>query len=363
MSVSAYKIYATTSEAWEAMYRAIAGAQHSIYWEVYMLLDDLAGKRFFELFEKKAQAGVSVRLIVDYWGSLGLSRRRVEELRSRGVDIRFFQDRKRWSLVWWGMFASRTHRKLLIVDERTGYIGGVNVGHYMRDWLDIQVEVRGQVVRSLLRAFARSYILCGGDKETVKHLLRYSFRVRQRYSDVICDRPDLAVSTVKQKYIEALSKARERVILFSPYYFPDRSFLRALWAAKKRGIRVDLLIPLRSDLRLATYVAYAWFAIMRRYGVHVHMLRKMMHGKGVIMDDDWAMIGSSNIDYPSFHYNHEANLQVRDKRFVRQLQRIVAGWQKDSLTLDEEKWGRRGRWQRCKEWCALRLYRIWFNIK
>lgn len=358
---SNYKIYSTTQTAWAAMFEALRVAQKSIYWEVYMFLDDSAGHQFFDLLLAKTRAGVDVKLIIDYWGSFALSNKKVAALRAQGIDIRFFEDRKRRHLIWWGLFSSRTHRKMLIIDEKLGFVGGVNVGAEMRDWLDIHVALRGKTVRSLLRSFAKSYIRCGGDPQAVRDLFKYEKRVETDTVDVVSDKPNLQHSQVKKRYIEALLRARERVILFSPYYFPDKAFLNALWQAKKKGVRVDLLIPFRTDLRVASYAAYAWFSLMKTLGVNVHLMPKMMHGKGVIKDDDWALVGSSNIDMPSFHYNHEMNVRLNDKRAVRKLTRILNNWIKLSKPLDQKKWEQRGRWHKVKEWLAVTLYRFWFG--
>ena len=140
MASSNYTIYSTTNAAWDAMYEAIRQAKRSIYWEVYILADDQAGQRFFELLEEKVRQGVMVKLIVDYWGSFGLSKKKVNTLRSKGIDIRLFEDSRRRALIWWGIFSSRTHRKILCVDETIGFVGGVNVEKSMKDWLDIHIR-------------------------------------------------------------------------------------------------------------------------------------------------------------------------------------------------------------------------------
>lgn len=363
MRHSNYTIYSTTSQAWESMLKAISGAQKSIYWEVYMMADDETGNKFFDLLQTKAQAGVDVKLIVDYWGSLALSNRKFDQLKAAGVDVRRFEDRKRRHMIWWGLFSSRTHRKILIVDEKVGFIGGVNVRHFMRDWLDIHVRVEGKIVRSLLRSFAKSYIICGGEREQVKSLLKYKYRVMHSQFDLVTDEPNTKKSWVKENYVRALNRARERVILFSPYYFPDREFLAALYDAKKRGVRLDLLIPLRTDLRIVTYAAFAWFALMRKMGVNVHITPHMMHGKGIIVDNDWAMIGSSNIDQTSFFYNHEANLTTKDRNFVSQLKSILEGWITDAKHVDQAWEEKRGWWRKTREKISLKLYRWWYGIK
>jgi cardiolipin synthase len=249
----------------------------------------------------------------------------------------------------------------LVIDEESGFIGGVNIRRDMREWYDINIRIQGNAVHSLLRAFAKGYVIAGGDKENVRHLLKYTFRVEKDIQglEFIYDDPHSKRSRARKRYTEALLKARERVILFSPYYFPDRKFLKALYAARKRGVRVDLLIPFRSDVRIAHYAAYAWFSLMNKSGVRVHLLKNMMHGKGVVVDDDWAMIGSSNIDQSSFYDLYEVNAKISDKRFVKKIKKILDKWLKDSELVDGKTWKKRGVWQRCKEWMALNLYRIW----
>lgn len=361
MRPSTYTLYSTTSEAWEAMRQAIESAKRSICWEMYIFADDDVGTSFFDALQKKAESGVDVKLLVDSLGSFGISKKRVESLKRSGVDLLFFQERKRKYRRWWKIFWTRTHRKILVVDEQVGFIGGVNIRRDMREWYDINVRIRGNAVHSLLRSFAKSYMIAGGDKQRVKHLLKYTFRVEKniRNLEFIYDDPHSKRSRTRKRYTEALLKARERVILFSPYYFPDKKFLRALYKARKRGVRVDLLIPFRSDVRIANWAAYAWFSLMQKNGVRVHLTKRMMHGKGIIVDDDWAMIGSSNIDQSSFYDLYEVNAKISDKRFVKKITRVLERWLKDSELVDGKRWKRRGRWQRCKEWVALKLYRIW----
>lgn len=366
MKKSLYDIYSSTQEAWDAMKGAITSAQKSIYWEVFIFVDDEIGKSFFDILEQKAKEGLDVKLIIDSLGTFWFSKSRVESLKKAGVELLFFHNRKKKYHHWWRRLWSRTHRKILVVDEKTAFIGGVNVKKQMADWLDIHVKVEGKVVRSILRSFAMMYILCGGQKEKVKHLRKYRFRVRSDEVDIIYDDANTPQSRAREKYTEALLKARERVILFSPYYFPDKEFLKALWAARRRGIRVDLLIPFRTDLRIVTYAAYFLFNLMRKLGVKVHLTKQMMHGKGFIVDDDYAMVGSSNIDHTSFYDCYEANILIKDKDFVNRVKNKLEAWMKESDQLDSVSWDKRGIWHKIKEWVAYKLYTMWYkraNIK
>jgi cardiolipin synthase A/B len=363
MNTSSYKIYSNTKEAWEAMYSEIERATRSIFWELYIFIDDEVGRPFFELLRKKAQEGVEVKVVVDSLGSFGLSKELVSSLRKDGVDIVFFQERKHRYRGFWRRLWTRTHRKVLVVDEKIGFVGGANIRKDMHDWYDIVVRFEGDAIAPLLRYFAKSYSIAGGEKKKVQRLKR--LRVTSHsLSDVraIFDSPNrLGVSKAKKEYVKALRQAKKHVIFFSPYYVPDQQFLRALWFARKRGVRVDILLPLRSDLRLLTHVAYAYFALMERLGVRVHLTEQMLHGKGVVVDDSWAMIGSSNIDETSFRDNYEANIKIKNRHVVRQIKKAVTKWLHGSVAFDRDTVKHRSWLHRLKVWIAVRLYRIWYR--
>lgn len=363
MDQANYNIYHTTKEAWEAMLLAIGEAKHSIYWEMYILVDDDAGKRFFDLLKSRSEAGVKVKIIIDYWGSFWLSGKKIDELKRSGIDIRVFQPQKNPFSGFKNWIMRRTHRKILIVDEKVGFVGGVNVDKQMENWDDLVVELYGKPVRSLLRSFARTYVIAGGEKSEVRHLLAYRYRVRHDTFDIVYDDIDRKKSKIKNTYLNAIYKARERVILFSPYYFPDKQFLHALWVARKRNVKIDLLIPFRTDVRIATYAAYAWFSVMSKLGVRVHLTKKMMHGKGVVVDDDFAFVGTSNLEHSSFDYNQEVNVTLKDKKVVARVKRILEKWIADADELDHERWNKRGRLARFKEKVARWLYSYWFDVK
>ncbi|MBI4427200.1 MAG: phosphatidylserine/phosphatidylglycerophosphate/cardiolipin synthase family protein [Candidatus Magasanikbacteria bacterium] len=364
MSLSSnYKIYSTSKDAWDAMYQAISSAQKSIYWELYIFLDDEAGNPFFDLLEQKAKAGVDVKIVVDSLGSFWLSNRRIKRLREAGVDFRFFYERKKRYRGWWKRLWSRTHRKILIIDQTIGFIGGVNVGKEMKDWLDIHVRLEGNVVHSLLRAFAKSYIICGGEKKNVRRFLKHKLFFSRGDGELILDEPHARHSSARERYTKALSLARRRVIFFSPYYFPDKKFLLALWHARKRGVRVDLLIPFRTDVKIMALVTYTWFSLLRKAGVKVHLIDQMLHGKGVIVDDDWAMVGSSNLEHTSFYDNYEANLKIEDKAAIKFIKDVVESWIMKSKHLYDNPSIKYSFWQRFQQRVAVKLYRLWHGEK
>lgn len=359
MPLKRWKIYSTSQAAWDAMYAAIAQAKKSIYWEMFIFLDDEVGQRFFELLEKKAGEGVEVKLIVDVIGSFSLPLSRVEALRTKGIDIRLFNERKFRVHNWWRTLVSRTHRKILVVDERIGFVGGVNIQASMRRWLDIHVRIEGAPVFSLLRAFARAYLISGGPRTNVEHLL--SYRVPENKSDVeiIYDDAHTPRSKMLEKYVEAFRLVRERIILFSPYYFPDRKFRRALSAARRRGVHIDVILPFESDSGLAMYASHVWFPEMAKAGVHVYLLNQMMHGKGFVMDDSWAVVGTTNLDQTSFYDNYEVNVSVKDPHMVRDIKETVLGWLKKGKKIELTQWNKRGWLRKAKEKIAFAFFSLW----
>ena len=167
---------------------------------------------------------------------------------------------------------------------------------------------------------------------------------------------------MRKKYSEALLKARERVILFSPYYFPDKKFIYALWRARKRGVKVDLLIPFRSDVRVANYAIYGWFSLLKKMGVNAHLSSGMMHGKGMIVDGSEAIVGSSNLDQTSFYDNYEAGIRIRDRGLVRDLKSVLHDWIKKAQKLDDN-FLKRSRWHKIKEKIIFKLHKIWYHNK
>jgi len=355
---SNFKIYSTSKQAWDAMYLAILDAQKSIYWELFIFLDDEAGKPFFDVLEKKAIDGLNVKLIIDYWGSFNLSRKRIVSLKKAGVDVKFFSEKKLRYRGWWKRFITPSHRKILITDEEVGFIGGVNIQKEMEKWWDIQIKIVGKVVRSLLRSFAKQYIICGGDRNEVVHLLKYRFKIKNDGLSFIYGEANDKNSKMGNKYIQALLMAREKVIMFSPYCFPDKKLILALLKVRRRGVKIDLVIPYPSDFIFADYATYGWFSILKKMGVVVHLMSEMMHGKGMLIDDNMAIVGSSNLNQSSFYDNYEANVQINDKDLIKNLKDIVDGWISNAKKIDDYIF-QRSFWRKIKEKVAFKLYKIW----
>ncbi len=338
-----YRLYSKTERAWDAMYEAIANAQHSIYWECYILLDNTKTHEFYQLLEKKAREGVRVRIVIDSIGTFwrwSLSRVQ-RSLQASGAEIYFFNRLVPWwnpvrLRNWWFM---RNHRKVLIVDERVGFLGGVNVGEEFRQWLDIHVRVEGVIVRHLLRSFAYSYRISGGLDPVVLRLQRTAINNRWRrkaQSMYLAFSPIRTPSNRIRKIYEGMfAKAQKRITIVTPYFMPHGWFLEGLERARARGVDVRVLLPNDPRSRFVAVINRLYVCQAVRRGITVEYARgtRMNHTKALLIDDQEGMVGSANIDANSMDNNFEANVVFRRRDMVLRLKNIIRRWSKGAQSV------------------------------
>lgn len=346
---SHYQFFSTVPEAWEAMLEAIKGARESIYWELYIFSHDEIGQRFLELLKEKARAGLEIKLIFDGMGSFWFDNRAIKELRAAGAEVIYFNP-FHLSWLWRGLrrWCERTHRKVLIIDRQIGFIGGVNVQKTNFGWFDLQVKVEGPIVCHLLKSFARFYLAGGGPLERIKHIF-YLPIIKEKYWRLLWHKPQSEFSIIRHVYLRSIARAKKSLTLVAPYFLPDREFLEALRQARGRGVKIDLILPWRTDHRILTYAMRAYWRLYDRLGMKIHLVKKMIHAKAMLVDDKWAMVGSSNFDPQTFYRSHEANLVFTSQEMIRDLKKIFQGWKKKSRLFQPLKWQRRSWFSRIYE--------------
>ncbi len=348
-----YQFYNTTLAAWDAMYQALCSAQTSIYWELYALVDDAAGERFIKVLSDKAKAGLEVKLLIDSFGSLSMSRSATAKLKQAGVDLIWYNrlhpglNVRQWlKRVWY-----RNHRKVLIIDEQTTFVGGVNVESLATDWDDVHIKITGPVSRGFLKGFAKNYIRSGGQRTSVLHLLKKKKNDDQSLKDRvehILHSPIVMPRSrrLRQWYDHAFEFAKERIVLLTPYYRPDRRFLKMVKKARRRGVTVDVLLPFETDNALMRYVSEAFYAISERAGARLHFLPKMNHGKALSIDDKMGLVGSINFTPRSFFVNEEAGLLFKESAMVQELNTILNRWKQKAVPFSKTIFSKRGWWRR-----------------
>ncbi|WP_084267768.1 cardiolipin synthase ClsB [Azohydromonas lata] len=346
------------NELFPAMCEAIAAARSEVWLATYIFHDDDAGRLVADALIAAALRGVRVRVVVDGFGSKASLPALYQWFADAGVELSVFRPVRRWwSLLQPGQLR-RLHQKICVVDHGLGFVGGINViddcndlnhGHSDQPRLDFAVAVRGPVVGPVQQTVSAIWTRAtfGHDwPEEVRALARSSepvTRVRDLLrrlritpplkSQLACsdaDRPMRAAFVVRdnlrqrraieRSYIDALRRARTRIDLVSPYFYPGHMFRRTLRDAARRGVQVRLLLQGKLDYRIAGLAAQVLYDELLRHGVHIHeYMPAFLHAKIALVDDDWATVGSSNIDPLSLLLNLEANVMVRDRDFTREL--------------------------------------------
>lgn len=357
-----YQFYRTTASAWDAMYQAMLTAQKSIYWEIYIFVDDEAGNRFVDVLCDKARAGVDIKIVIDAIGSWGLSRLAEARLKGAGVEVlRYNRLHPELALgKWIGRLWRRNHRKVLIIDEEVVFLGGVNVEYKAFDWDDVYLRLSGQVTRPLLKSFARSYVRAGGLKHRVRHLFKFKkenpFETLQKKIHFIFHSPLYqSMSPFRRFYQRGFDMARESINLLTPYFVPDPAFLRLMANARRRGVKVNLFLPVRPDYKIMEWITRAYYGLAHRSGANVFLLPRMNHGKAMTVDRRSGVVGSSNVTPRSWYFNEEAGVYFDDEEMTTDLDLIFDTWKQEAHPLNLENWQKRGFMNKTKEWVAKLL--------
>ncbi len=288
---------------------------------MYIFLDDMKTINFIELLIKKAKSGVRVRLVLDSFGSADLSDKAIDSMRKAGAEILFFSS-----------FFRRTHRKILIIDERFAFIGGVNFHQSTRHWNDLVVRVNGKLIKYIARSFAKIYSFCGG-KDPLIIRLRKNKKENRAKTWFVEHSPGKGLR-LKKIYKEHISTAEKSVSLVTPYFMPKRWLSAVLHQAVLRGVRVEVLVPIKTDYYIIDRVNFFYMYRLAKLGVNFYLLADMNHAKAIIIDEEEAMIGSQNLDFLSFDWNAEAGIFLKESQTVNKLSSILRDWKSRASLFD-----------------------------
>ncbi|MDO8419703.1 MAG: cardiolipin synthase [Rubrivivax sp.] len=360
---------------YQAMLTAIAAARDHIHLETYILDDDDVGQRFAQALIDKQRQGVQVRLIRDSVGTLGTPAVFFQRLADSGIAILEFNPvnpllaRKEWQLN------QRDHRKLLIVDGRVAFLGGINISgvysggsasHGMEArpagqpaWRDTDLQLRGPVVAELQKMFLATWAAQTGVSLPPGNHFPPPERAGRQVVRAIGSSPDEPYSQIYATLMSAIGSAETAVHLTNAYFAPDPQLLAALEAAAGRGVDVKLILPSQTDSWLVFHAGRSYYTQLLQAGVKLYELRgAILHSKTALVDGVWATVGSTNLDWRSFLHNHELNAVVLGAEFGHQLRSM---FEKDLAASDAitlEQWERRPIHLRLKE-ALSRLWAYW----
>ena len=376
-----------------AMLTAIAAAKDHINMETYILDDDAVGQTFAQALIEKQKQGVQVNLIRDSAGTFSTPSKYFQTLIDQGVNVLEFNPvnplaaRKTWALN------QRDHRKLLIIDGRIAFLGGINISSVYSggsgkkgnsifsrgsgkptgaatppppgdekvavEWRDTDLQLRGPVVAEFQKLFLETWEKQHGRPLAEKTYFPQLELVGSQVVRAIGSAPDEPFSLIYATLISAINNAETSVYLTNAYFAPDPQMLSALKAAARRGVDVKLILPSQTDSWLVFHAGRRYYARLLRAGVKIYQRRGViLHSKTALIDGVWATVGSTNLDWRSFLHNYEVNAVVLGPEFGAQ---VKAMFEKDLAASDEitrQQWLRRGVGSRIKELFA-RTWEYW----
>jgi cardiolipin synthase len=353
-----------------ALLAAIGAAQHEILYETYIYGEDDTARAIGKALGEAAGRGVKVRVLADWFGTGNRTARRLgEEFARAGVHYRMFNPLFRRGLA-------RSHRKITVVDHEVAFVGGINTNDdHLCDYApheplpaprwDFAVRVRGPLVAEIHRE-AQAQWMRVGHLNLVRRL--HLFREMRKQPPALGEYPMRAGfvvrdnlrnrRTIQRAYLQAIGRAKKRVLMATPYFAPGRKFREALAQAARRGVDVCLLIGV-GEFRMQDAVAASFYPQLLEAGVRIVEYRKtQLHAKVAVVDNDWATVGSSNCDALSLFINQEANVVVRDAGFAATLAQRVESGIADGVQVCMDDLRQLGWVRRCGHEMAYFLYKL-----
>lgn len=343
-------------EKFPEVMRVLRKAKTFIHMEYYIFEEDKTGDTIIHVLKQKAAEGLEVRVIYDDFGSHGLSDRSIGEMREAGIEIFPFYEVKFYLLA--NRINYRDHRKIIIADGETGFIGGINISDkYLNNrepgklyWRDTHLKIEGPAVNSLQYHFIANWNFCSEKSLTIhQSYFPNLFQSKEEYEDlvqIVASGPDSRSSSIMLSFFTAITGAKERVFITSPYFIPNESINDALKKAALSGKDVRLIVPGISDSRIVNAAAQSYFRELLSCGVRIFLYRKgFMHAKTMLIDDNLSIVGTANMDARSFDLNFEINAVVYGPELNRQLCHSFENDLRDCEEVFYQNWKKRAWWK------------------
>jgi cardiolipin synthase len=340
-----------------AMLDAIRSAKTTITFETYIYWSGTIGREFVDALAERARAGVRVHVLLDWVGSLKMEPALLDEMRDAGIEVERFHEPL---ISNWGQLNNRTHRKLLVVDGRIGFTGGVGIADQWRgnarnqsEWRDTHFRVEGPVVAQMQSVFLDNWMRATGKVLHGEAYFPALSPVGPHAAQMFSSSPSGGSESMQLMYLLAITAARRSIDLASSYFVPDEMTIKTLVDAAHRGVRVRVLTPnTHIDSELVRKASRSSWGPMLEAGIEIAEYQPtMFHVKGIIVDGMFSSVGSTNFDNRSFRLNDEANLNVLSTDFGA-----------IQLTVFEADWARSRRitlqaWQQ-RPWSERQLERL-----
>lgn len=351
-------IFITAKDKYRRLIRDIEAAEKSVHMLYFIIRNDRIGRMIVELLAKKARAGVKVRLLYDYAGCMFTPAAMFRPLVESGAEVeRFFP------FGWYNSLKAnlRNHRKVVIVDGRIGYIGGMNIGdEYMSlaeeamPWRDTHLRLTGSSVHLLQLHFLADWRFAADYRqkarlEDFETLFPPPEKTGGECVQIVSSGPDTEEEGVKWNFLKMIYGARRRLCMQTPYFVPDESFLEALKIAAASGVRVMIMVPEKTDNFVVHKVSLSYLGELLAYGVEVYCYPGFLHAKMLVSDDALVSIGSANMDMRSFSLNFELNAVLYGAPFAKRCLDIFERDLRGAQRLTLEAYQNRSRFERMQQ--------------
>ncbi|HMK52937.1 MAG TPA: phospholipase D-like domain-containing protein [Thermodesulfobacteriota bacterium] len=346
-------------ESFQILFDAVSRAERFVCLQFYIIKDDDTGTTMSEVLRQKSREGTKVYILYDHFGSLGTPRNFWREMRRAGIEIRASHPFK-WAAPF--HYVHRDHRKLIVIDLKKAFTGGLNIaneysGFHLRrrsrGWRDTGILVEGPIVNELFDTFKKSWAIWGGGK--IIYQEGNQKRSGKLPKNSVPALPIFVYSGKGRKRMKSLLRysidhARTSLLLTTAYFIPSRRLIESLEGAVRRGVKVRLLVPGKSDIPAASYAGRSFFNRLLKAGIEIHTyLGEMLHAKTYLFDQSWSIVGSTNLDYQSLVYNDEGNIGILDISFGSKMAEIFEEDLKNSIKIEEETWRKRPFLEKIKE--------------
>ena len=348
-------VFSDGETTFESIFEAIRNAKDHIHIEFFIFDDDKISNKLRELLIQKADEGVRIRMIYDYWGSFKLSKKYIKSLRSSGIYVRPFLP-FRWQISRSNKINYRNHRKLVVVDGEIGFTGGLNIadryiyGNNLGNWRDTFIRLEGSAVHGLQLLFMIDWYFV--DQKLVEGT-QY-FPEPQQFEanlvQIVNSGPDSDWSAILQGIASAFTSATKYIYIHSPYFMPTDIITSCIQIAALSGIDVRLMIPVKSDSQFSDASTSSYLGQVLEAGVRVYRYTNgFLHSKAMVIDEFISIVGSTNMDERSFAQNFEANAFIYDPKTATQLRDLFLKDIENCEELTLETWSNRKKRQKLKE--------------
>ena len=366
-------------EKFDDMFKAIRQARETVHLEYFNFRNDSIADLLFEILAEKVRQGVTVRALFDGFGNSSnnqpLKKHHIKRLRAQGIQIYEYKPLK---FPWLHAIFNRDHRKIVIIDGKIAYTGGMNVADYyikgtevVGSWRDMHCRIEGDEVNTLQRIFRRMWKRVTGEEINGPDLYRgyttpdyfhglkpdTSATAGHKMVGIINREPHVTRKIIRQFYLDAINDAKDSIKLVNPYMTLSHQLKKALRNALKRGVKVEIMVSKRSDIPLTPDCMFYNVHKLMKHGARVWIYEPGFHHTKIIMvDGQFCTVGSANLNARSLRWDYEENAVIVDPYTTRQLNDMFERDKKDSFFLTEETWDAwRTPWKKFVGWFATLL--------